>query len=906
MTDKTRIRKVIQPLVGSIAAVLLSGGIANAQAKEIGGATWNTNPVDGNWNNSANWTPTSVPRFGDTATFNNSTITQIGFPSFFSATLDSMVFNEKGGAFSFTLGHFVGLSFEGRGIVNNSGKTQNFFVGAFEGGEGGAAMEFFNTSSAGKNVNITLFGSRDGGEGGRVFFFNNSSAGKATLIALGGATSRSSGPGTLFTPGGGIYLENASQAGEASVILRGNGFLDISLHNPGSVSVGSLSGDGTVFLGSNNLTIGGNGENTTFGGRIVDGGEGGSFGPPRQNPSVRRSLSFGFVSGGSLTKIGPGILNLTGQNGYTGNTYVNGGTLLVNGSIASPFTFVNPGGILGGSGWIGGSVINNGLVSPGNSPGTLWIKNDYQQSQQGGLLIQVASSSVFDRLAIGGRASLGGGTVFVDPLNPQKLKVGQTFDFLNAKGGVYGSFGDVVDLDQDILMRFKVKYGTNDVFLQTFVAPFTGLTGLTPNQQSIATALDSISDNRNARKLINFLATQPINQLPGDFDKLSAEEFTSIFTIGTSFDNVQSQTLQNYLDTLRSGGGGFSAGGLALNGFSVNYAGPIQFRTGAAGPNGGDDGKGSKEIQQVAPTENRWGAFLTGTGEWVGVGDDFNAKGYDIANGGFTLGVDYKINSHLAVGVMAGYVGTGVDLNDGGRVFANGGKLGLYATWFENRQPVAAAPSGMSKDSSKDSSKEAPVMQQVDPGFYADLAVVGGYSSYDVRRSALEGTARGDTDGGDLNVLVGAGYDFKRGNFTFGPTASFNYTYVGVGSFNESGSLAPLRIDSQHQESIRTAFGMKASYDWKVGALLIKPELRAAWQHEYGDATYAIDSSFANGAGGNFTVWGPRIGRDSFLLGAGFAVQINDRLSTYFYYDGELGRTRYDSHAVSGGVRVAF
>src|SRR5262249_51617517 len=162
-------------------------------------------------------------------------------------------------------------------------------------------------------------------------------------------------------------------------------------------------------------------------------------------------------------------------------------------------------------------------------------------------------------------------------------------------------------------------------------------------------------------------------------------------------------------------------------------------------------------------------------------------------------------------------------------------------------------------------------------GWYADLAVTGGYSSYGVHREGLEGTARGETSGGDLNVLVGAGYDFKKGNFTFGPTASFNYTYVGIGSFTETGSLAPLHFSSQGQESLRTSFGLKASYDWKVGGVLVKPELRAAWQHEFGDAAYEIDSSFANGAGGDFTVNGPRIGRDSFLLGAGFAIQFNER-----------------------------
>ncbi|MEI9895288.1 MAG: autotransporter domain-containing protein [Chthoniobacter sp.] len=98
----------------------------------------------------------------------------------------------------------------------------------------------------------------------------------------------------------------------------------------------------------------------------------------------------------------------------------------------------------------------------------------------------------------------------------------------------------------------------------------------------------------------------------------------------------------------------------------------------------------------------------------------------------------------------------------------------------------------------------------------------------DTRRSALQGEARGDTDGGELNALFGTGYDFKKGNLTFGPTASFNYTYLGTNAFTEHGSLAPLDIHGGKGESLRTALGFKASYDWKIGGLLIKPEIRAA------------------------------------------------------------------------------
>ena len=298
--------------------------------------------------------------------------------------------------------------------------------------------------------------------------------------------------------------------------------------------------------------------------------------------------------------------------------------------------------------------------------------------------------------------------------------------------------------------------------------------------------------------------------------------------------------------------------------------------------------------------ENRWGAFLSGTGQWVNVGNTDNARGYDLNSGGFTLGIDYKVTPTLAIGLAAGYTGTTADLTDRGRVWVNGGKIELYATFFQTHpEPTTTM--------SKDSSKEPPAPASVTAGgFYADAAVFGGYNSYDTRRSALQGEARGDTEGGELNVLFGTGYDFKKGGFTFGPTATFNYTYVGTNAFTEHGSLAPLDIHGGKGESLRTAFGAKASYDWKVGGVLIKPEMRAAWQHEYGDAAYALDSSFANGAANSFLVNGPRLGRDSLLLGAGLAVEFTERCSTYVYYDGELGQANYRSTAVSGGFRVSF
>jgi outer membrane autotransporter protein len=225
--------------------------------------------------------------------------------------------------------------------------------------------------------------------------------------------------------------------------------------------------------------------------------------------------------------------------------------------------------------------------------------------------------------------------------------------------------------------------------------------------------------------------------------------------------------------------------------------------------------------------------------------------------------------------LTGGYAHTGIDLANNGSIDVDGGTGGFYATAFGN-------------------------------GFYVDTSVSGGASTYDTHRTALLGTANGSTDGANLNVLVAGGYDWTQGALTIGPIASFQYTYVGLNSFTEKGSLAPLKFADQSVDSIRTALGIKTSYDLKIGGVLIKPEIRASWQHEYDDSAYSIVASFANGAGNSFTVVGPKIGRDSFLIGAGVAVLWNDRISTYVYYDGELARTNYDSQSVTAGMRITF
>jgi autotransporter-associated beta strand protein len=268
--------------------------------------------------------------------------------------------------------------------------------------------------SAGNGTFINNGATVGGAVGGKTVFYESSTADAATLIANGGINGGR---------GGAIFFEEESTGGTARIEVFGNGFLDISGHfGRQGVTIGSTEGDGDVFLGANNLTVGSNDLSTTFSGVLQDGGTHGG-------------------AGGALTKIGSGTLILSGANTYTGNTNVkNRGVLQVDGSINSN-TFVRGHSVLAGTGTIYGNVTNTntGIVRPGGAlgaPGVLTLVHNYTQTQYANLMIQIAGTSAndFSVLNVLGNASLNG---YLDPvlLNGFVPTVGDSFVFLN-----YASF----------------------------------------------------------------------------------------------------------------------------------------------------------------------------------------------------------------------------------------------------------------------------------------------------------------------------------------------------------------------------------------------------------------------------------------------------------------------------------
>ena len=550
---------------------------------------------------------------------------------------------------------------------------------------------------------------------------------------------------------------------------------------------------------------------------------------------------------------------------------VNGSSITLDGSLSTSELQMLAGSSLSGAGSILGDLSNAGVVSPGDGPGTLRVTGNYTQTATGQLNIRIGGfgDTEHDLLSVGGKAQLGG-SLQLQQINGFHFAVaGEQITFLTAAGGVTGKFALV---DNPPLLNATLVYEPNSVVLQaaqgSLVTTLKELSGVSGNLLALSGALDNAANNPRAARIFAILDADSAGKLVRDVQHIDPEQLSSTSSAGSASSGVHLQNLQLRMQALQSGMTGFSAMGFHISDNSPDYS------AGYAGPSGPDD-KDSKEVAPAPPANNRWGSFITGAGEFDRVGDTQTARGFNLDSGGITLGVDYRFTDHFVAGLFSGYTYTGINIADGGRIAVDAGKLGLYATYF-------------------------------DGGFYVNSAVQGGYDGYETNRVGLGGIAHSSPIGGDLNLLVAPGYNWTMGGFTFGPTSRFQYAYQSTNGFTETGSLAPMTVASLHTDSLISAFGMKASYDWKIGTTILRPELRLEWEHEYGDVSTNVASRLADGAGNGFAVTGPEIGRDSLHIGAGFAVVFNERLSAYVYYDGEVFRTNYDSSTVTGGFRVSF
>jgi uncharacterized protein with beta-barrel porin domain len=473
----------------------------------------------------------------------------------------------------------------------------------------------------------------------------------------------------------------------------------------------------------------------------------------------------------------------------------------------------------------------------------------------------------YDRLAVGGNAAVSGNLV-VSSLGGFHPSAGNAFQVLHTNGTVSGNFSLLND------SAFNTTPGTITGHLE-----LTPVEVVAPNGVVLVYVKESteppVSPGRPEQPpiVVDPEPLPPVNPdkpIPEEevvrFVNPTVEELTSLYEIGFSAANMQRFNLGDRMFQIQQGMTGF---------VSPITPAPLPPPTGKEITEGkGAEGKAPPPAPQPVPT-NRWGVWANGWGDFVHLDGTNFANGYGFTTGGMSTGVDYLITDHFAVGLFGGYSHTWVNFTPSGNATVNTGRGGLYATYFQQ-------------------------------GWWINAAVWGGGNSYSTSRQAVAGQASGETDGYEISTFGDAGYDFHCGDLSFGPTVSMQYTDVHLSGFGEHGSLIPLDIHGDSQDSLRTDVGGQAYYRWHVGSIPVIPNLRLAWEHEYFYSNLPITATapILNGATATFS--GPNEGRDSLIINANIAVQWTPRIWTTIGYDGQLARNNYSSNAVTGTFSFNF
>ncbi|MBI3847133.1 MAG: hypothetical protein HY292_21100 [Planctomycetes bacterium] len=202
----------------------------------------------------------------------------------------------------------------------------------------------------------------------------------------------------------------------------------------------------------------------------------------RCEPNTTGHINGGFVNEGTIELADGGRIDASGTwsssgtisiasgctLGILGTITQTSGELIIDGSLASTISL--QGGLLRGTGSVG-PIVNNAVIAPGASAGTLSIGGTFAQQSSGSFNVELGgtATSEFDRLLVSADANLGG-ALNVSLINGFQPVLGQTFTILTFASST-GAFATTSGLDLGGGLRLQVNVNPMDVTLEVVASP---------------------------------------------------------------------------------------------------------------------------------------------------------------------------------------------------------------------------------------------------------------------------------------------------------------------------------------------------------------------------------------------------------------------------------------------------
>jgi len=265
--------------------------------------------------------------------------------------------------------------------------------------------------------------------------------------------------------------------------------------------------------------------------------------------------------------------------------------------------------------------------------------------------------------------------------------------------------------------------------------------------------------------------------------------------------------------------------------------------------------------------ETPWDLWTQESGSLSKSASSSTSQTVNTSSGAFLLGVDYQLCRDVRAGIFSGYLPSYTTISGG---------LG------------SASTQGLTYGGSLSYGKPQ-------GGFYADGVMSGeGFRSSTSRPVISKGKNYGTVSATPLSTAYtlggDAGYDVRRGRWTYGPVAMMQYSQLQADSISLNGpGNSSGTVNRQCLESLFTGFGSHLLCSLPVNrSVTLVPEVRLFWSHEFLNGATTPTGTLSQTPGRTYSATTSPGKQNAGNAYAGITALMGKSLSSSLFYGGSV------------------